>query len=189
MLKRLDLPARLIQCPAELKGASRLILPGVGSFDAGMSRLRQLGFCDALSEQVLDLRKPILGICLGMQLLGRRSEEGRELGLGWLSADVIRLRVDEPNAQQRLKVPHMGWNSVTPRANGKLFLDFDGEVRFYFVHSYHMVCDRTEDIAGTVEYGSSITAAVGRGNIQGVQFHPEKSHRFGMQVFRNFARC
>lgn len=188
MLNRLSVPNELVRDPDLLDKYDRLILPGVGAFDAGIARLDQsrLRFrLDELASQGM----PILGICLGMQLLGRRSEEGKVSGLGWIQADVIRFKVDAPSVAHRLKVPHMGWNVVSPVNDPQLFQGLPDEPRFYFVHSYHVVCDDPADVIATVRYGGTVTAAVRHGNIHGVQFHPEKSHKFGMKLLENFSKC
>jgi imidazole glycerol-phosphate synthase subunit HisH len=188
MLNRISVPSELVSDSALLDRYDRLILPGVGSFDAGMTRLEQSGLRVRLNELAMQ-GMPVLGICLGMQLLGRRSEEGKLPGLGWIQADVVRFVVDSPSACVRLKVPHMGWNVVSPVNDPQLFQSLANEPRFYFVHSYHMVCDDPADVIATVNYGGPVTAAVRHGNVQGAQFHPEKSHKFGMKLLENFSKC
>ncbi len=186
MLRKVGADSKISSDTADIQSADKLILPGVGAFDHGMQALADSGLADPLNEQVLERRKPVLGICLGAQMLGRRSEEGSLPGLGWIDMDVIRFP-----RESGLKVPHMGWNVVTPTNVGNeihpLFAGNDSEPRFYFVHSYYMSCDRDGDIAATCDYGRPFTAAVARDNIWGVQFHPEKSHRFGAALLRNFA--
>jgi imidazole glycerol-phosphate synthase subunit HisH len=170
--------------PAVLRSAEKLILPGVGAFDRAMSTLRSAALVAPLEDSVLGRRVPLLGVCLGMQLLGRRSEEGVEPGLGWIAADVVRIH---PPQGSSLKVPHVGWANVAPTGHSPLFPPAPTAERFYFVHSYHMRCDEPRDVAATVAYGEPLCCAVSRGNIHGVQFHPEKSHRFGMRVLQDFA--
>lgn len=186
MLRKVGAESRITSDPADIRAAEKLILPGIGAFDHGMQALADSGLADPLNDQVLERRKPVLGICLGAQMLGRRSEEGQLPGLGWIDMDVIRF----PRTPG-LKVPHMGWNIVTPGSSGNevhpLFAGGVDQPRFYFVHSYYMSCDRLEGIAGTCDYGQPFAAAVARNNIWGVQFHPEKSHRFGAALLRNFA--
>ena len=170
----------------EMAEADALILPGVGAFDHAMIRLRELGFVDVLDELVLKNDKPVLGVCLGMQLLLERSEEGVEPGLGWIPGEVIRFRPERANTN-KLIVPHMGWNVLHPVGESELFSpETDEESRFYFVHSYHAECRDEANVLATANYGYEFTAAVRRDHIWGMQFHPEKSHRFGMQMFRRF---
>lgn len=184
MLKRLGTTARITADPKEIAAASRIILPGVGAFDAAMQSLTNLGLVEVLDQKALEERVPILGVCLGMELLGAGSEEGRLPGLGWIKGRAIRFRPD--HGGPLLRIPHMGWNYVRPTANGALFTDLGPSPRFYFAHSFHLVCDDEADVAGMTRHGYPFVSAVHRGNISGIQFHPEKSHRFGLQVFRNF---
>ncbi len=185
MLRKLELPSKITGDPSEIARATRLILPGVGAFDHGMRQLESLGLLSVLHRKALHERVPILGICLGMQLFSRQSEEGRLAGLGWIDADVRRFRSNEAAP---LRVPHMGWNLMTPFQAHPVFQNLNGEWRFYFVHSYHVCCDYSADVAGVTSYGKPFVSAVARENLVGVQFHPEKSHRFGMQLLENFAR-
>lgn len=185
MLRKIGAPSLVSSDPAEIEKADKLILPGVGSFDAGMRNLADRGLVAPLAEMVAARRTPILGICLGMQLMGKRSEEGVRPGLGWIDAEVIRFH--PPPAAGRLKVPHMGWNTLEPRKDCLLFRGAGPELRFYFVHSYHVVCRDPSDVAATTPHGVDFVSAFQRGNLYGVQFHPEKSHRFGMALLRNFS--
>lgn len=176
----------LISGEVEVIGsATKLVLPGVGAFDTGMRQLTNRGLVNVLTERVLKAGTPILGICLGMQLFSRGSEEGLLSGLGWLDAvtEKFRFRGDGPV----LRVPHMGWNEVVADRESALFRDLPDAARFYFVHSYHMVCREAQQVAARASYGCEFTAAISAGNIYGVQFHPEKSHKFGMRVLANFA--
>ncbi len=184
MLKRLGATARITADANEIAAAGRIILPGVGAFDAAMQSLANLGLIEVLNRKALEERVPILGVCLGMELLSAGSEEGRLPGLGWIEGRAIRFRPDDGGPL--LRIPHMGWNYVRPTANGALFTDLGASPRFYFAHSFHLVCDDEADVAGVTRYGYPFVSAVHRGNISGIQFHPEKSHRFGLQVFRNF---
>jgi len=184
MFEEVDADARLVDNPSGAADADRLVLPGVGAFDAGMAALNNGGWRECLERLALERRIPVLGICLGMQLLCRGSEEGKEPGLSWIAADVRRL---DTGGDPRLKVPHMGWADVRPSRTNALIED-DGEVpRFYHAHSFRAVCDDPEEVIGTATYGTEFTTAVRSGNIYGVQFHPEKSHRFGMALLRRFA--
>jgi glutamine amidotransferase len=183
MIRKIGGEARLAGDPAGLEAARKLILPGVGAFDHGMASLRERGLVKTLNRKALEERIPVLGICLGFQMFARRSEEGKADGLGWLAADTRRFRFEGPDAP---RIPHMGWNDVTPARPGGLFPGADGPWRFYFVHSYHVVCDRPEDVLASATYGGPFTAAAGRDNLVGVQFHPEKSHAFGMKLLSRF---
>ncbi|MBX3260971.1 MAG: imidazole glycerol phosphate synthase subunit HisH [Labilithrix sp.] len=183
MFRRIGVEAIAVRHATALAGSSAVVLPGIGAFDAGVKSLRERGLFEAIRASVLDARTPILGICLGMQLLGAGSEEGSLEGLGLLAATARRLTVDREIP--RLKVPHMGWNR-TECLDRELFAALEAP-RFYFVHSYHVVCEDPSDVAARCVYGAPFTAAVRRGPIMGTQFHPEKSHRFGMRVLENFA--
>jgi imidazole glycerol-phosphate synthase subunit HisH len=185
MLKRIGVKASLSSTPAEIRAAERLILPGVGAFDTAMQRLNASGLVDVLTEQVIERRTPVLGICLGMQLLARGSEEGTLPGLGWFDATAVRFRF--PPGPDAPRVPHMGWNSAVARPGTRLFHGLENDARFYFAHSFHVVCTDEADIAARTSYGGNVVAAVERGHIMGTQFHPEKSHKFGMRVLQNFA--
>lgn len=186
MLRRLEVPAFVSRDPAELSRARALILPGVGHFDEGMKNLRDRGLVGPLTERVRTHGTPVLGICLGMQLLGRSSEEGDAEGLGWMRAKTVRFRFDEG---VKLPIPHMGWND-TECLDRDLFGDLVGEeARFYFVHSFHVVPDDPGHVAARCTYGRPVVAAVRDGNVFGTQFHPEKSHRFGKRVLAAYAKA
>ena len=173
---------RIASSPAELAGADRVIIAGVGAFDQGMSSIRAGGWEAALND--LRLRGvPLLGICLGMQLLLERSEEGLLPGLGWLRGSVVRFRIDPASG---LKVPHMGWSTIQVQRENPIIDASDPDQRFYFVHSYHAECEDPDDVIATAVHGFEFTAVVGRGNVMGAQFHPEKSHRYGMALVRRF---
>jgi len=186
MLKKIGATSSITHKPDDILGAERLILPGVGAFTKGMSNLRERGLIPALEEAVLSRQTPLLGICLGMHLIGRSSEEGEGEGLGWVPADCIKFRAGEKGKSGRLKVPNMGWNQVAVDAGSKIFSDWEGEARFYFVHSYYLKCDSDDIVAATARYGIEYAAAIEMDNIFAVQFHPEKSHRFGMRLLRRF---
>lgn len=183
MLRAVGSDAVVTSDAAQIRAAEKLILPGVGAFDAGMRNLAGRGLIDALQEAVARRRVPILGICLGMQLMCARSEEGTSAGLGWIDADVERFR---PTEGSSLKVPHMGWNTLDVVKPNPL-IEAVAEQRFYFVHSYRVVCRRPQDVIATSHHGQDFVAAFGVGNVLGVQFHPEKSHRFGRHLMQGFA--
>jgi glutamine amidotransferase len=186
MFDYLGIEALAVRDAAGILAAERLVLPGVGAFDKAMQTLHDRRLVEPLNDAVHTRRMPVLAICLGMQLLARGSEEGRLPGLGWIAADVR--RIDTPNGSQ-LKVPHIGWSEVTPMGKQQLFLDVPpGEEpeRFYFDHSYYVVCDDHADVAATIDYGGPLCCAVRRDHVIGVQFHPEKSHRFGMRLLQTW---
>lgn len=167
---------------AAVMDAGKILLPGVGSFDNAMTRLDRLGLVAPIRERA-EAGVPLLGICLGMQLLADRSEEGSCAGLGLVPGQVRRFR---PAEGSDLKVPHMGWNRAIPVKGHPLASDLGTQARFYFVHSYFYECENQDDVLLKTSYGQEFASGVQRGNIAGVQFHPEKSHRYGMQLFRNF---
>lgn len=168
----------------DISNATKLILPGVGAFDKGMEQLNTSGIREALDEAVLQRKIPILGICLGMQLMAKSSEEGQLPGLGWLDADVKKFSFSDG---MNLKIPHMGWNLISIRKETPLFTYGDEqEQRFYFVHSYYVKANRQEDVLCETKYGAVFCSAFARENIMGVQFHPEKSHKFGMSLMKKY---
>ena len=184
MCMRIGVEAEITNDERVIENAGRLILPGVGHFKRGMENLHQSGLKQLLDRLVLEERRPILGICLGAQLMTAHSEEGDTDGLGWVDADTIRFRDAGLNG---LKVPHMGWREVTITADGPLWADLPEEPRFYFVHSYHFQFRQPAEVTATALYGYEFACAFRKDNIFGTQFHPEKSHKFGMKVLENFA--
>jgi imidazole glycerol-phosphate synthase subunit HisH len=175
--------SEIISSPDQALHTDKLVLPGVGAFDSGMKAIHDSGWFEVLNHLALEKKIPTLGICLGMQLLCRQSEEGQRSGLGWIAADVVKFKSEGLN----LKIPHMGWSVVTPvRENPILPLDLD-EQRFYHVHKYHAVCDDESSVFGRTEYGYEFASAIQKDNIYGVQFHPEKSHKFGMSLLKRFS--
>jgi glutamine amidotransferase len=184
-LDMLGIDAVVTADPGVIAGAERLILPGVGAFGDAMANLRSRGLVEVLSREVLEHKKPFLGVCLGMQLLARSSSEhGTHEGLAWFDADVVRF--DLPH--NGLKVPHMGWNDVSARKAHPLMRGLrEDQFVFYFVHSFHVVCRDAKDVVADCEYGYPFAAAIARENIFATQFHPEKSQDNGLQILRNFA--
>ncbi|MGR3173266.1 MAG: imidazole glycerol phosphate synthase subunit HisH [Candidatus Scalindua sp.] len=185
MLKKIGVASKVSSDVSVIKSADKLILPGVGSFDNGMKNLRERDMIPILNTRVLQDKIPILGLCLGMHLFTRRSEEGQLPGLGWLDAETIRFKFDD--AHNQLKVPHMGWNRVEICKPNPVFKDMHPDPRFYFAHSYHLVCKDTQMIVAQSYHGFKFASVVARDNIVGVQFHPEKSHKYGMKLLKNFA--
>jgi len=183
MFKRVGHHALVSHQAADIREARALVLPGVGAFDSGMESLKARGLVPLLTEAVRERKVPLLGICLGMQLLAERSEEGGSLGLGWVEAEVRRL----PGSPQH-RVPHMGWSTLKLVGESPLLAGLAEDARFYFVHSYYVACRHPEQEVAVAQHGMRFVAALAHDNIFGVQFHPEKSHRFGMQLLGNFAR-
>lgn len=181
MFRRIEVEAEITSCPEKVQAATKLILPGVGAFDTAMTSLNESGLKDSITTKVLKESVPILGICLGMQLLTRRSEEGSLPGLGWIDAHTKRF----PPLPD-IKVPHMGWNRIKINKQNPLTDNLPEDPRFYFVHSYYVEVERPENSLCKSEHGITFDAVINSKNIYGAQFHPEKSHKFGMQLLRNF---
>jgi len=184
--KRLNIPIRIARESIDLKNATHIILPGVGAFDYAMAKLNASGMREELEKQVIINKIPILGVCVGMQILGKSSEEGNSVGLGWIDGEVKRL--DTKLIPYKTKLPHMGWNTVSIFKESKLFYNIINNSRFYFLHSYYFYCYNNEDIVNTTKYGIDFASAILHENIYGVQFHPEKSHSNGIRLLQNFAR-
>lgn len=178
---RLNVPVSMARTPSDIEKASKLILPGVGAFDRAMERLDASGLRGAIEEAVLEKKKPLLGVCVGMQMLAESSEEGENAGLGWIGGSVREFEGDAT------ALPHMGWNDVKPARYADLFGGMDGDARFYFLHSFYLDCRDREDVLAVSEYAGEFCCAVNRGNVFGVQFHPEKSHHWGTRLLKNFA--
>lgn len=183
MLKKLGIQSEISDNIETITASSKLILPGVGAFDNGMQLIKEKGLHNVLNKKVLEEKTPILGICLGMQLLTNSSEEGKEKGLGWINAETVKFNFTD----RVLKIPHMGWSYVDVKKENKLISN-TGKHRFYFVHSYYVKCNDPQDVVATCDYGTEFTCVVNHENIYGAQFHPEKSLKFGMEVLNNFSK-
>ncbi|TSA14243.1 imidazole glycerol phosphate synthase subunit HisH [bacterium] len=183
--RRLNIRVCLAASAGELAAAERFILPGVGAFDWAITCLNHSGMRGALEKFVVDERRPILGICVGMQMLANRSEEGVLEGLGWIDGEVKRFK--GVNVADRIRVPHMGWNDTIPREGQSLFRGMESEARFYFLHSYYFDPKRSDDILAVTDYNGIFASAVRFKNVFGVQFHPEKSHQWGIRLLKNFS--
>lgn len=184
--KHLGVPVTFAKTANDLTGATHIVLPGVGAFDWAMERLEASGMRATLDRLVLEERKHVLGICVGMQMMARRSDEGSSAGLGWFDAEVKRF--DEAHIQGRTHLPHMGWNDVHAIDTLDLFQEMGHDARFYFLHSYYFAPNDSGNVLAQADYGDRFACAVRLRNIYGVQFHPEKSHSWGIQLLKNFAR-
>jgi imidazole glycerol-phosphate synthase subunit HisH len=185
MYDRMNIPTVIAKSVDDLENARKIILPGVGSFDHAMTQFIQSGMLEPISHLVLQKEVPILGICVGMQMLAKKSEEGKLPGLGWIDGQVKKMEMSILSPS--LKLPHMGWNNVMPIKGDPLFDRLNDESVFYFLHSYFFKCNSNSNILATTEYGNSFPCAVSHNHIYGVQFHPEKSHNFGSKLLKNFA--
>lgn len=181
--KRLNLPILIAKEARDLENASKIILPGVGAFDYAMTLLNQSGMREKLEQLVLDKEIPVLGICVGMQILANSSEEGHLPGLGWIAGKVKKF---QPEQIQHNPLPHMGWNSISPKSSTGIFQNIEADSRFYFLHSYYFANEEPSEAITTANYGSTFNCSVNKKNIYGVQFHPEKSHQAGIQLLKNF---
>ncbi len=184
MFKRIKVESEITGEVDQIAKAKKLLLPGVGAFDAAMQKIADSGIQEVLNHKATSEKIPVMGICLGMQLLTRSSEEGKLPGLGWVQADTCRFRPEDP----ALKVPHMGWNLVHKQNESPLISDLPPEPRFYFVHSFFVRCDQPSDVLTTTHYGIDFHSIIQHDNIFGAQFHPEKSHKFGMKILENFSK-
>lgn len=186
MYKRLNIAVRPARTAQELEDAKRIILPGVGAFDWAMARLNGSGMRDTLDHLVKEKRTPVLGVCVGMQMMANSSDEGELTGLGWIPATVKRF--DEARFTQKTRLPHMGWNDAVPRSRDCLFQGME-DPRFYFLHSYYFAPESDTHVLATTDYNGEYASAVRSDNVFGTQFHPEKSHHWGMQLLKNFAEA
>jgi imidazole glycerol-phosphate synthase subunit HisH len=183
--ERLNIPFKIANLPEEVAGAEKIILPGVGAFDETISMLDASGFRSVLDQEVLTNQIPVLGICVGMQILSKKSEEGSLPGLGWINGEVK--KIDKTLLKSKPKIPHLGWNSIKITNTNGLFHEVDEEQGFYFLHSYYFECADEKDIMSLTTYGKDFASSVNHKNIYGVQFHPEKSHHNGVNLLKNFA--
>lgn len=184
--KRVNVPTKIAKTAADLQDAQKIILPGVGHFDHAMSELIKSGMREKLDELVMEKRIPVIGICVGMQMMGNSSDEGKLAGLGWIDASIKKF--DETKIMQVTRLPHMGWNDVQPVVSNPLFDGLEKDALFYFLHSYYFECNNTSDILATSDYGGEFACAAHHENIYGIQFHPEKSHHYGETLLHNFAK-
>jgi len=184
ILRKIGVESTITSDPSVIRQVDKIILPGVGSFDYGMKNLNDFGIIEILKEKVVKSNTKLLGICLGMQLLTKDSEEGNLPGLGFIDAHTKKFQSE--CCSKKLRIPHMGWNYIYPKSHDGLFKNSLENMRFYFVHSYYVECQNEENVLAETEYGNKFTSAIGKGNIMGVQFHPEKSHKFGMNLLKNF---
>ena len=184
--KRLNIATKIAKNSQDLSDAKKLVLPGVGSFDYAMAQLNASGMREKLDELVLKKKIPVIGICVGMQMMGNRSDEGILDGLKWIDSDI--LKFDISLIKQRTKLPHMGWNNVIPVRDHPLFNGLGKDAIFYFLHSFYFKCNIPEESIAISDYGISFSSAINRENIYGIQFHPEKSHQYGEKLLDNFAK-
>ncbi len=182
-LSNLDCKLKVSESPNDLNNADKIILPGVGHFSKAMEQLKRLEYLDILNEKVLVKQTPILGICLGMQVMCKKSEEGNTEGLGWFDADITKFKVSD---KLRYKVPHTGWNDVLITKDHPIITNIPKETAFYFVHSYHVSNHQDDDVLGVTNYEKDFVSAIAKEHIVGMQFHPEKSHDVGQRIFENF---
>lgn len=184
--RQLNIPIRVVTTRQELAGITKLILPGVGHFNYAMKKFSDSGMRESVTEMVLGENVPVIGICVGMQMLAKGSDEGNAQGLSWIDGYVHRF--DPATIFNRTQLPHMGWNNVYPLGNNQLFLGMEEDARFYFLHSYYFSCKESSNCIAEAEYGIRYACAVNHKNIFGVQFHPEKSHHFGIRLLENFSK-
>lgn len=183
--KKLNKPIKVATTASDLKNISKIILPGVGNFDYAMKRFKESGMMEQASDLVLNYNVPVLGICVGMQMLAKSSEEGMQDGLGWVDANVVRF--DESKISFKTHLPHMGWNDVAPVKSNPLLEGFESKAKFYFLHSYYFQCGAESQVLAETEYGIKFSSIINQNNVYGIQCHPEKSHENGIQLLDNFA--
>lgn len=184
--KRLNIPTKIAKKVNDLEEVEKIILPGVGHFDYAMSQLNKSGMRDRLDELVIKEKKKVIGICVGMQMMGKKSDEGEMDGLGWIDAEINKF--DVSTITYHTKLPHMGWNDVFPKEGHQLFHGLEKDAIFYFLHSYYFKCNDEKNRIATTDYGIEFTSSVQNDNVYGIQFHPEKSHSYGEKLLYNFAK-
>lgn len=185
ILKNLNVEFSIASTPEELAKSTKIILPGVGAFDHAMAKLNESGLRETLDDMVLNKKVPVVGICVGMQMMAKRSDEGTSEGLGWIDAEVKKFDVSK--IQFKTHLPHMGWNDIVATKELPILKGLEENAKFYFLHSYYFQCNDDSNIIATAEYGVDFTCAANKDNIFGVQFHPEKSHQWGIQLLKNFS--
>lgn len=184
MLNRIGVQSQITNSITDIEKAGKILLPGVGAFGAAMALIKEKNLVDILNHKVVEKKTPVLGICLGMQLLTKHSEEGNVKGLGWINATTKKFQFQDNS----LKIPHMGWNFVKLKQKNALIENLDAESKFYFVHSYYVECANSANVLATTFYGNDFHSIIHDENVFGAQFHPEKSHKFGMQILSNFSK-
>jgi len=183
--KKLGVPLIIAKTADDLIGAKKLILPGVGAFDHAMDQLQKSGMRAFLDDMVIKEQIPVIGICVGMQMLAKSSDEGKLDGLGWIDASVKKF--DESEIRFKTHLPHMGWNDIKLVRENKILKGLEKDAKFYFLHSYYFHCNQSEDVIAEADYGIEFSCAINKNNVYGVQFHPEKSHEYGIQLLKNFS--
>lgn len=185
--KQLNIPVKTVSKESDLIDVQKIILPGVGHFDYAMTRFQDSGMVDKINQMVVQQNVPVVGICVGMQMMAKRSDEGNLPGLGWIDAEVKKFDSNLVVGQTQLPLPHMGWNDIKSERVTPILTGLENDAQFYFLHSYYFVCNDQKDKIATTNYGADFTCAANHNNVYGVQFHPEKSHKYGIQLLKNFA--
>lgn len=185
--KQLNIPVKIVSKEADLTDVEKIVLPGVGHFDYAMTRFKDSGMVEKINQMVVHEKMPVIGICVGMQMMAKRSDEGVLPGLGWIDAEVKKFDSSLKVGRTTLPLPHMGWNDIRPERTTPILIGLENEAHFYFLHSYYFVCNDENDKIASTNYGTDFTCAANHNNVYGVQFHPEKSHKYGIQLLKNFA--
>lgn len=185
--KQLNIPVKIVSKEADLTDVEKIVLPGVGHFDYAMTRFKDSGMVEKINQMVIHEKTPVIGICVGMQMMAKRSDEGVLAGLGWIDAEVKKFDSSLTVGRTKLPLPHMGWNDIRPERTTPILTGLENDAQFYFLHSYYFVCNDENDKIASTNYGADFTCAANHSNVYGVQFHPEKSHKYGIQLLKNFA--